>query len=123
MNPENTHILSKIIEHTDSSLVLVFVAVAIAAIIISIPLTRAIIAGRRQRQELMMKREEKIIEVIAGNTAAITGLKTTLEVTVSNIKDGIMRIHDRIDESNKGFSSLKEDTARILEAIGRRNHE
>jgi len=112
-------ILHKIIEHTDSSLIAFFVIVTLIAALFSRPFFTA----RRHRHELMIRREEKIIEVIAGNTQAITGLKTTLEVTVSNIKDGITRIHDRIDDSNKAHMAIKEDTARILEAVGRKNNE
>jgi len=96
----DSELLKQVVQHTDSSVVLIFVVLSVLAL----PILYFWHKNNKHRHEVECsrrdkdrEREQNIIQVITANTEVMAGLKATLEANNSTLKDTIVRIHDRID--------------------------
>ena len=108
-------VYDSIVQATNSELNLFFVIVAIVLAVVFTPLYTMILRDRKEkrkgdaesestkhdkhleRESKMIEREKEIIAVVKENSAVIASFKTLLETMQEEKKDGIKRVHDRLD--------------------------
>ena len=117
-------IYESIISATQSELILFFIALFVFLIISQVPYYR----GRKEDKLHEREREKLILDAFMENSAAITSLKVTLEMFGENVRasnektrDGIKRVHTRIDETSSATSSslgmLAKEIARVCAKV------
>jgi hypothetical protein len=98
-------LLKAIVAATGSDWVLALVVVVVFAAAVLVPVYRMVLGNRKAMREMTNQRERVLLDVIAGNskaitenTAAVAGLKETL-AREDIIRQGTLeRIHERIDK-------------------------
>ena len=94
-------VYESIVQSTSSELILFFIIAAI----VSVPLYIVVLRGRKAEREHERERGQQLIEVIRGNTEAMTGLKATLD--------------NSGDASKASFAEIVSKLNRILEMVTR----
>ena len=113
-------VYESIVSATQSEVILFFIALFVFLIISQIPYYR----GRKADKLHEREREKQILDAYRENTAAITGLKVTLENFGEKAKSSnermmgsIARVHRRIDEANTQttakLGSLAKDVVKL----------
>lgn len=117
--------MAKIIDKTDSVLIIFFVLLILFLVIAFIPIYKLMIKGREvvtnnenDRMDMAVKREALIIEVVTKNTEVISGLKvlfeTTLNPLLNDLENKSVDIIEKLDE----IKNKIDDMARILPEKG-----
>ena len=138
-------IYEAIIQRTSSELILFFVIVGIVGVLL-IPCYRMIFSDRKHRREFESKAEEREMErmaqeqkraqerenatlsVIKENSAAIAGHTAATNTLISlvgshnaDMKQGIGRIHDKIEQENvrvhKRLDQLQDNSSHIVNIL------
>ena len=97
-------IVQDVVGSTHSEIIRFFVIVLVILVAVLLPLYYMMLKDRKARlvhenirQDKYIARESQIIEVVKANTAAITDLKATIELSRTTTSDSLARIHDRLD--------------------------
>ena len=119
-------IVYKVIDQTESDLILFFVLISVVIIVVTVPLYGIIIKERNARrkhetnlsqqrmdsdntrQAKYIEREREIIKVITANTEVMSGLKSTLETSNTLTNTSLKRIHDRTDQIFDRLATLSQ---------------
>jgi hypothetical protein len=104
METIDTEILKKIIQNTDSGLILFFVILAVVAVPVCLLLQKQFKYRQEaecRRREHDRKSKEIFIQVITSNTEIMTGLKATLDANNAALLHTVERIHNRLDGQNE----------------------
>ena len=116
-------LLYEAIEKAESDIIILFIVLGIFLVLFFVPLYGLILKDRKNqrtieserkamefgaanlRHDKYIEREQKIIEaftdVVARNSEAISGLKSTLDNSGKTTLQSLNRVHDRIDEHAK----------------------
>lgn len=121
MDNVEKEIMAKIIDKTDSVLIIFCILLILFLVIAFIPIYKLMIKGREvvtnnenDRMDMAVKREALIIEVVTKNTEVISGLKvlfeTTLNPLLNDLENKSVDIIEKLDE----IKSKIDDMARLL---------
>lgn len=149
MDQDTAKILEAITQRSQSELIYFFIIMLIGLVVVMVPLYALIMknnraketaaakaeatseAAEKERLEMYIKREQQLIQVVSTNTEALVSLKTTQEITLTNLKGAVDsgnkstdksldRVHTRLDEilkQNLLLMSNLEKSLTLLERI------
>ena len=98
MSETEQEIINAVINKTDSVMILFFVLFIIGMVAAFIPIYRMQLKDRKELREYDKERQEIYVKVVTANTEAMVGIKTLMEANISDTKEGLRRIHMRIDD-------------------------
>ena len=121
MTDYGSRIYESIISATQSEVILFFIALFVFLIISQIPFYR----GKKSDKQHEREREKQVLDAYRENTAAITGLKVTLEIFGEKAQNSnermigsIVRVHSRIDEANTSTTAELGNLAKDVALVG-----
>ena len=117
MDTIDTEVLTKILDKTDSAIIVLFVLLLLFSVLAFIPIYKLILQSRaadatdeNDKMDLTIKREALIIEVITKNTEVISGLKglfeSTLNPSLQTIEEKIENLCEKTNELDKKIIAL-----------------
>lgn len=120
MNTTEAEVLNRIIQKTQSDLILFFVIIVVAMVVVLLPLYGLISKDRKvklqhenDRHSRYIEREAQIIQVVTANTEVMASLKNTLEANGISMSKSLDRIHERMDGNMKSGEKLAADMEHI----------
>lgn len=121
-----TQLLEKAVEKTQSELIIFFVILVVAMIVVFLPLYSLVIKDKRQKNTLesnrdnkFIEREKLIIQVITSNTEVMAGLKATLESSGVSTSAAIRLIHKKMSEIDEKINDLSVASTKTTTQIDR----
>lgn len=120
MSINETEIFNKIIEKTDSTLILFFILMMIACVIVFLPLYKLILKSKAEKNEAdaiqtekAIKRETQLLDIIEKNTEVISELKTIL----NNTSMAFFESYHQLSEISKNIDNKMDKLITIISLI------
>lgn len=118
-NYEYETIIDTIVNKTQNDLIIALVLIMIGIAIVGIPLYRMRIKDRKECKDSESTEKTLLIAVVKDNTAAITALKTSVDVNNSNIIQMMQSINKTTDDTKENISVLIYKQDENCDKIGR----
>lgn len=106
MSPEYTDILTKIVQETQSDIILFTIVIIVGLALVFIPFYYTSNKSKKMMREQQLEEKKQLINVVEKNTDAISTLKTTLELTNSRMLGLLKRIDDSTSETSMKMEKL-----------------